>query len=342
MYVFLVAPPGIGKTRIISEARRVILGTECLHIAPVSLTFASLVDFLSNEAKVEVIRNPEGTIKYNSMIIAADELGTFMHKYEPEMIDGLSHFYDPTPYQQRRRTNDINIQIASPQITILTGSTPGNLMDFIPEKAWSQGFTSRIIMVYSDQHLVVDDFAPHAPSKLVDLTHDLKHISELYGQFHVTPAYREAVNQWKELKEPPIPSHPRLIHYVTRRRVHIYKLSMVASVNRDDDLHLTEADFLQAIEWLTNAEMHMPDIFKAGAVNADSQALSDIIHWIRITDLGTGVSEQRIIQFAQERVSINSILRLIEILESSGQILEVRRDKRTMTRYFSAGTTLLA
>ena len=347
MYIFLVAHPGVGKTRIISEGRHLALKSESIHLAPISMTFASLVDALE-DAKVELVRQPEGTIKYNSMYITADELGAFMAKYEPEMIDGLSHFYDPSPYQQVRRTNDINVRIESPQINILAGSTPQNLMGFMPEKAWGQGFTSRIIMIFSDQRILVDDFADHGRPRTEDLIHDLRHISNLYGAFTVTQPYRDAVNEWKKAGELPVPGHPRLIHYLTRRRVHIYKLSMIASVNRDDSLYLTEADFFTALEWLANAERDMADIFKAGATNADAQAQDDIVHWIRITDMPDpltgkplGVSEQRIISYARDKVPLNSILRIIDVLETSGQIKLVRTDRRGV-RHYSAPTLDLA
>ena len=336
-YIFLIAHPGVGKTRTINEAKHLIaaMGEGAGPIlAPVSLTFASLVDALSR-AKREIVRQPEGALTYNSMYIAADELGAFMHKYEGEMIDGLSAFYDPTPYDQERRTGDRKVKIASPQLNILAGSTPQNLTGFMPEKAWGQGFTSRIIMVFSDERLVVDDFADHSAPRTADMVHDLKLIHSLYGPFAVTQPYKEAVNEWRRIGEAPVPDHPRLIHYNTRRRMHVYKLSMISSLNRDCGLTLTEADFFTALEWLVAAESQMTDIFKAGAMNADAGAMDEIVHFVRITDLGTGVNEQRITNFARERIPLTSILRIIEILTTSGQIREVRRDKRPGARFFS-------
>lgn len=346
MYIFLIAHPGVGKTRVLNFGRDIIIKTKDLHLAPISMTSASLVDSMT-EATVEIVRQPEGKITYNSIQIIADELGAFLSKYDNDMIAILTAFYDPTPYQQRRRTggldgNGIKLEIKSPQLNMITGSTPQNLISFMPEGAWGQGFTSRIIMVFSDQRIILDDFADHGPSRVDDIIHDLKHISSLYGQFTITEAYREAVNSWRKSGEPPVPEHPRLIHYLTRRRVHIYKLSMISSVNRDDSLYLTEADFFTALEWLSNAELHMSDVFKAGATNADAQAQDDIVHWMRITELRgpdgkpLGISEQRIIQYARDKVPVHSILRLIEILEQTGQITLVRQDRRTGVRYFTA------
>jgi hypothetical protein len=335
MYVFLIAHPGVGKTRAIMEGKHIATTLESIKLSPVSMTFASLVDALT-KSSCEIIRVPEGKLTYNSMYIMADELGAFMPKYEGDMIDGLAAFYDPTPYTQTRRTNEIDITIKSPQLNILSGSTPQNLLHFMPERAWGQGFTSRVILVFSDERIVVDDFADHGAPATADLAFDLKQISGLYGRFNVTKEYQAAVNHWRATGELPVPDHPKLVHYVTRRRVHIYKLSMLASINRDNALYLTEADFFTALTWLSEVERHMPDIFKAGATNADSMAMEEIIHFIELTDVAqTGVSEHRIVSFACERLPLNSVSRIIDIMESAGQITCIRRDKHTTVRYFT-------
>ena len=329
----LIAHPGVGKTRTINEGRHYVQALHEFHLAPISMTFASLVDYLV-KSKRSIIRPGEEPLEYNSMMICTDELGAFISKYENEMIDGLSAFYDPTPYQQTRRTSDIHIKIKSPQLSILSGSTPQNLTDLMPEKAWGQGFTSRLIMVFSDERKIVDDFDinPHALSD--DLTHDLNIINGIIGQFEVTAEYRDAVNKWRALGEIPVPNHPKLIHYVTRRRAHLYKLSMVSAIDRSNALILTVADFNRAMGWLLEAEATMLEIFKAGATNADGQAMEEIKHLILINDKGKGVSEGRIIRFAQDRLPLHSVLRVIDIMERSGQIELVGVDRSTKQRYF--------
>lgn len=338
LYTFIIAHPGVGKSRTIAEGRDLVRQLPDFFLAPVSLTFAALIDSLE-QSKRSIIRQPEGELTYNSMYICADEMGTFIHKYEPEMIDGLSHFYDTFPYQQERRGREHKTKIGSPQLNILAGSTPQNLTGFMPEKAWGQGFTSRIIMVFSDERILGDDFEDSTHST-ADLIHDLKIINSLYGEFTVTQSYKDAVNYWRSRGEPPTPDHPKLVHYITRRRVHIYKLSMIASINKSSGLVLTEDDFLQALSWLVAAETHMPDIFKAGAINADSAAMDEIQHHVRINDLGTGVSEQRVVHFAQRLIPITSILRVVDIMVGSGQLILKRVDKKSGTRYFSAATII--
>ena len=334
LFAFLVGHPGVGKSRTMSEARHMVQRIPDFHLAPISMTFASLVDTLLT-SKRNIIRPPDDPLEYNSMFICADELGAFIHKYDNEMIDGLSAFYDPAPYQQVRRTSELKIKISSPQLNILCGTTPQNLTDLMPEKAWGQGFTSRLIMVFSDERIIGDDFAPATNVDTRDLSHDLDIINSLVGQFEVTSEYRDAVNNWRQLGETPVPSHPKLLHYVTRRRTHLYKLSMVAAIDRSNALILTKADFNRAMGWLLEAELTMPEIFKAGATNADGQAMDEIVHYIAINDKGMGVSEQRITRFASDRIPLHSVLRSIDILERSGKIWLRGIDRSTKLRYYT-------
>lgn len=337
LYTFIVAHPGVGKSRTIREARRLVKDLPEFHLAPISVTWAALVDRLVG-AKRTLMRQPEGTITYNAMFLCADEMGAFISKYDNEMIDGLSALYDPDPYTQERRTNEIKIKIESPQMNILCGSTPQNLLNLMPEKAWGQGFTSRTIMIFSDERILADDFDLGADVDFGDLAHDLGQINTLYGRFEVTKAYQEAVKDWRVLGEPPVPNHPKLIHYVTRRKTHVYKLSMISAIDRGDALVLMEEDFIRALGWLTDAERDMPEIFKAGAVNADGNAMEEIRHFIVINDKGQGVSEAQIIHFAQRFIAIHSILRVVEIMERSGMIRITHTDKKTFQRHFKAVT----
>jgi hypothetical protein len=290
LYVILVGHPGVGKTRTIIEAEDYLRQLPDFHVAPVSLTFASLVDKLVKSKRL-IVRLPDDPLEYNTMFISADELGAFMHKYDNEMISGLSHFYDVRVYEQERRTKDLSLKILRPQLNMLCGSTPSNLIQFMPDGAWEQGFTSRLNLIFSDERIIVDDFAPRISNHNAGLECDLRIINSLTGEFEVTNDYREAINNWRALGEVPVPSHPKLIHYVTRRRAHLYKLSMISVVDRSNSLILTNDDFNRAMGWLLEMEEGLPEIFKAGAGGADGQAIDEIVYFVRINDRGAGVSK---------------------------------------------------
>lgn len=337
LYVFLIGHPGTGKTKTIRVARQYLRSVPEPHIAPISMTFASLVDALTRSKRM-MIRLPDPALEYNTMVIAADELGTFIHKYDKEMADGLSAFYDPDEYGHERRGGDIKIKIKSPQLNLLCGSTPSNLMDTLPDSAWGQGFTSRVIMVFSDERIIGDDFARITREINTDLVSDLGRISTIIGEFKVTEDYRTLVNLWREQGEKPQPNHPKLIHYNSRRRVSLYKLSMIAAIDKGDTLLLTREDFNRAMNWLVEAETYMEDIFKAGTAGNDAKAIEEIYYFILSNESEShgGVTEHKIVNFAKERVPIHSVLRVIEVMERTGQIKMIGTLKGSGQRIFKA------
>lgn len=339
LYTFIIGHPGVGKTRTIRAASKFFLELPEPHIAPTSMTMASLTDCLV-ESKRTIIQLPNPPMEYNSMFIMADELSAFMHKYEEDIIGGLTTFYDVDvlPYGQHRRGKEIKIKIKRPQLSILAGSTPSNLVKFIPEMAWDQGFTSRVIMVFSDARIIGDDFAfKHKPMP-PEMVHDLKCINTMCGEFGTTQEFRDAVNKWRQAGEPPVPNHPRLTHYNSRRKAHVYKLSMVACVDRGDDMLLDVCDFDRAKTWLLTAETLMPDIFRAGAVAADAKAMEEIIFFIQATDLaGKGVPEHQVFRVASEKVPAQSVGRVLEVMERSGMIYACTRDEKTGLRRYRIG-----
>lgn len=336
IYCALIGHPGTGKTRAIYRGRDYYILTDEPHPAPTSMSASSMIDALDRNKRNVMLPEPDGPIQYNSMYITADELSAFMKAYDEEAIGTMSAFYDVNPYGQTRRGGDLNIKIKAPQLNLIVGTTPSNLLHYMPESAWEQGFTSRIIMVFSDERTIGDDFADVDTDLSPDLIHDLRSISGLVGQFVVTDDYRNAVNTWRKLGEPPVVSHPKLIHYGTRRRVHLYKLSMVSALDRGDLLLLTKDDFNRAMNWMTEAEANMPDIFKAGAGNADAKAIDEIYHYVLTLGAKGPVPERKIVNFAKDRVPLHSIERVIHIMLMGGMLKVVREDFRMKTRFFKA------
>lgn len=317
LYITLVGHPGTGKTRSIRTARNIVSETPEPHIAPTSMTAASMVDALVESKRFRPAFKQGEDTEYNSMLICADELGAFIHKWDDEMIAMLSAFYDVDPYGHWRRGQGIRIKIKRPQLNVLCGSTPSNLLKLMPEGAWEQGFTSRIIMVFSDERTVQDDFAFVAREIPTDLIHDLTTITKITGAFKVTAEYQNAVNAWRANGEGPVPKHPKLMHYNTRRRAHFYKLSMVAAIERSDILLLDREVFNRAMGWLIEAEYFMPDVFRAGVTGADAAAQQEIAHFVMAKGR---VGDQELIRFISLRVPAHSVLRTREIMAMAGTI----------------------
>src|SRR5439155_21037477 len=114
MYTVFVAPPGVGKTISMVLTERLWRDLEGQYVAPTSLTKAALVDSL-HDANREVLVGKD-LQTFHSLKIIAGELGVLLPSYEPDFMNTLTALYDGWAYAERRRTNDLNITIDSPQL----------------------------------------------------------------------------------------------------------------------------------------------------------------------------------------------------------------------------------
>jgi hypothetical protein len=330
--VYLVGEAGIGKTVPITIARGFIQEIKDLPLGATSMTMASLVDKLIG-AKRTIVEMNKPALEFNSLFIIADELSAFMHKWETDIVAGLTTFYDSVHYSQVRRTMGVDVKIDRPILNILCGSTPSNLIRTTPESAWEQGYMSRVILVFSRERRVVDLFNTNYRDKPPELVHDIKVIGSMYGEFGYSKEFGEILHEWRVAGCPPEPTHPKLKGYVSRRVGHLIKLSMVACADRGGEMLLEAKDFARAREWIIDAENWMPEIFQAGAPGLDSQAMDEIHHFVKKAG-SEGVSERQIISFARLHVQYSqNLLGMLSVMVRAGMIAVKGVDKHGSPTY---------
>ena len=319
LYTFLIGQPGIGKSRAIMAASGI--AREALpemFFGSTSMTRASLSDHM-NEAKRFIANIPFAPIEYHSLVIVADEFSVLMDQYDTALTAAFVEFYDCNPYSEGRRVANIRIKVQRPQLTMLCGSTPSNLLQTLKEYVWDQGLMSRVILVYSEDHPLIDIFENPPKGKPEALLHDLKLINLVMGEFSHTDAFKDTITKWRTLGQVPVPEHPKLRHYCTRRFAHMLKLCMVSCVDRDGKMVLDVVDFNRAMNWLVEAELAMPSIFQTGTVSADSRVMDEIAYFVK--KHRDGVGEHKVINFARTKVQAHVIRSLLENMQASRMIV---------------------
>lgn len=324
IYVILVAPPGVGKTEVTWRVRDMWAALKGHHIAPSSVTKASLMDEL-DDAKRSVTRPDQvpAVLTYNSLLISINELGVLIPQYENEFMNVLTDLYDGKPYSERRRTRNVEIKIERPHLNILAACTPAYLTQTLPEGAWDQGFTSRVILIYSGERTIRSLFAEtvHDQALYVALQERLAAIGEVSGQFSFSAEAATLMEAWHLAGGAPQPDHPKLYHYNTRRTAHVLKLCMVASMSENLDLVIEERHVVRALDWLTEAELHMPDIFKAMANTSHAQLIEETFHFVLGAWSKAGkkpVNESRVINFLSLRTPAHNVNRVLEVMVHGG------------------------
>lgn len=325
LYIALVGPPGVGKTIVTSFTEELWRSLSGLHVAPKSVSKASLIDSLNDAKRSKTLIGEKSMyLTYNSLLVNAGELAVFIPTYESDFMNILTDIYDGRVYEERRRGKDLHIKIEKPQLNLLMATTPSYLNSMLPEGAWDQGFLSRTFLIFSGQTSLVDLFADEQmhEEQTSLLRSDLRAISDMIGPFGFSDDARSAIRAWHLAGGPPRPDHPKLTHYNTRRSAHLLKLCMVASASRSDDRKIELEDYQRALDWLLEAESIMPEIFKALGAKGDGQTIEEAVHFVYKLYMSTKepVAEHRLINYISERVPAYNVLRIIEMMERSHKI----------------------
>lgn len=322
-YIILVGGAGIGKsicTRVVYDlAATIQRGGGVFHIAPTSVTKASLIDAL-NDAERSIIRPMETPpiTSFNSLTIIPNEFGVFLPSWEGDFMSTLTDLWDCGRYAETRRTKSINIEIPNTQLNMFSATTPAHLTNLLPEGAWEQGFMSRVLLVFSGEikHVHVFTEMHHDDDLWKKLVHDIKDVYSIFGEFAVTEDAQEAINEWAKSGGKPMPDHPKLVSYCSRRIAHVLKLCIVASAASDSDKIITLDHFAEALDWLVELETYMPDIFKSLKVGGDARAIEECwhyayLHWMKYQ---APVDEHLLFNFLQERVPVHNIERILDVM----------------------------
>jgi hypothetical protein len=309
-----------------------------LFVAPSSMTTASLIDTIAlAKRQITVLGHNPPCVEFNSVQTVASELGVFLPAYDPAFMNTLTKLYDGEYYEERRRTGKVNhLVLERPLLSIFGGCTPNYLSSFLPEGAWEQGFTSRTILVFSNEKqrksIWGEGIDQAEITKLeTDLVEDLKSISHLYGMFKWSEDCMAAVSAWDDKDLAPVPEHAKLAHYNTRRLAHLIKLCMTANVARTNDMFITLSDFLIAKKWLLDAEADMPSIFNLMGSSIDAKTIDDAVYYLREAqkrDGGRPVNEHLLYGFLRNKMPIANIQRTIEVMEKSKDIRRIFNNGR--------------
>ena len=326
MYTFIVGHPGVGKSRTISKAKKICQALEGFPIGPQAVTGAALVDALKKSRRSVTNVALGISEEYNSMTLFSHDWQETMAEWDKRLVAALTTFYDVelADYGEMKRTKELDIKIKAPQLNVIAGSTPSQLISMMPEGSWEQGFTSRTMFIFSDHRYINETAFGRREKDPGDLTHDLHVISSMYGQLGNSEEFIGAVDNWRKAGMPPVPNHPRLLHYNSRRFVHLFKLCIVACVDRGQKMIITKEDFEKALGWLIEAEYFMPHLFKAGAGNADAKAMQEILHYVKAQGQ---INEDAIIKFAIDYVPVMSVGRILQTMVASRMIKAIGNSK---------------
>lgn len=269
MYIILVAPPGIvSKSTTAGMAMNLLRQVPGVNFGPDVVTWQALLEAFA--------QTTEG-FEYNSEIhsmsaltLESSEFGNLVNPQDKDMIDLLVSLWDGKQGSFEKRTKHSgNDSIENPWINLIACTTPSWIAGNFPEYMIGGGFTSRCLFVYADKKsqfvaypgLVTPKDLKQQEQLLVE---DLTRISQLSGEFRLTPDAIEWGETWyKSHYTTPNPhlDLERFGGYIARKQVHIHKLAMILSASEGDSLQITSQHLATAATMVTDLEPDMSMVF---------------------------------------------------------------------------------
>lgn len=351
MYIFILGPPGSGKSKTAGVARE-LLDTLVDDQAPIhgfrfastNVTRASLTDeMIAAERKFVSLYPEKINLHYHSMMLMVTELAAFMPKPDVDLLGIMTKFYDRDEFSEAKRGGEkgaLRHKIKHPQLNLLVCAVPSTLMSAIPVQGWEEGLISRSILIFSNLCEKPKLYEDVSPLDLEDLKHDLRCIFTMHGNVAPTKEAIKALDDWGEYEgiqgEKGYVPPPKLKTYKARRREHLVKLCVIACVSRTDDMIMTKQDFNTALGWLIEAEKFMPEIFNHGSKPLDMQAIDEALFFIQENDRGAGVGRTLILRHLAKKVNTNTLFNIFKVMEASGYIIEMpKKSARDPETYYA-------
>jgi hypothetical protein len=194
------------------------------------------------------------------------------------MVECLTSVYDSRDVWKYETEGKGQDKLYNVCVNCLAATTPGWIMDNLPQSAIGGGFTSRFVMVYADQvykrvtipwiRCVEDLYNPAENERMQTLykalRSDLMHIhSDLIGPFEWDPEAFEIFDKWYKRIDEKLQGVPdeRLHPFVGRMHTIVLKVAMALRVGYSDELIITPPEIKAAVELLEGVVKTASDAF---------------------------------------------------------------------------------
>lgn len=279
MYLMFVGPPGVRKTTTIDNGARPLLKqVEGLKEGP---------DFFTKEVVLERMQQSTDS----AIFMSIDEFSSVFQKAGKDRAGVYEFFtamYDSKVQLESATKSHGTAFLENPCINFFSATTPGWIVDYMPESVINGGFASRCIWVYEDKprinKMFFDDVTGPFLDMEADLLLDLIHISKnLAGPFKwASKQDRDFCEEWT-LKDPPLElqKNDKLGGYLNRRKMHVAKLAMIHSVLEKDELLLTQRDWEFGVNAIEGIEINLPKIFGGVGKNRYTTEIDKIVSYVK-------------------------------------------------------------
>lgn len=322
LFTLLIAPPGVGKNVAIDPVNELWSATGKLNVLPNRSTCAAFLE--ASASFPQYVEIAEERFITNPSVLALGEFGHLFQDADPVMMNAINAFYDAkdTPFTDRTISRG-SVTIDRPILNLIAGTQPQYLDRVLPEQAFQLGFATRLTMCYAAESSMGTVFGEHArpqQSMFDAIVQDLIVLKDLCGQYEFDQEAADLFEAWYQGGCEPLPDHPRLADYNTRRWASAFKLAIIMTAAKSSAFIVHAEEVHAAIEFLTQSEGTLPEAFAAMRGESDSANINETRAFVFREYIRSKqpVREQLIVGFLAHRMPSHRVMPLLETMIAGG------------------------
>jgi len=219
--------------------------------------------------------------------------------------------------------------INEPIVSLIGGSAQNFLVKSIPADAVGGGFTRRVNFVLATERAPL----PVVKTPLVSkdaLVEDLRHISQIRGQFTLTPAALQLLRDYYGTCDADDFDDEASAVYKASKWANAGKLAEIISISRDDSLVITEEDFQAGIDKVEEVAKNIKIVFRAVGESDLAGASEKVIHFLEVRGFA---SRAEIMAHNWRHFTSNQLDVVIATFREAGMIAEKSVGSKTLYQW---------
>lgn len=325
-YIIFVGRAGIvTKSTSLGIGMNLLRKLEHIHFGSDSVTWQAMIKDLADSK--QLIDYPDGRQEVQCAVtFAISEFGTFFTTQDTKLTDHLVSLWDGQTGKFEKATKAAGVDVVeNPWINIIAGTTPSWIQENFPEYMVGGGFMSRCVFVYGEkkrQYIAYpkmesqDEFL----EKEKELLDDLFEISELKGEFKLSPDAYAFGKDWYQQNFAAELTDERLEGYIARKQGHVHKLAMILSISQSSDLIITKQHLETALKLMALVEDDLPKIFSFVGANREGNIAQEILRYLHKTPK---IKREELYQRFLSRCPAKMLEDAISAVVRTGKVLSV-------------------
>jgi energy-coupling factor transporter ATP-binding protein EcfA2 len=341
MFIVLVGPPGVGKGASMSILEQMIIDTKPNQVVNM------LSDRITAERIIERISDGWSTapqLKNMQLVLGKNDHNCLLFSSEIRVLLGASDWmlefleeaWSKTTYEYQTK-NKGNVAIDNMCCSLLAASVPDFLRNVNREAHMviTGGFSSRCLFIYAENPSkdlpFPEPLKKNLKSKALydNLVLDLQEIGTLRGEFVIDTGARLRFEAFLRLNRAASSKDDSeaVANFRARIKAHVLKLAMIFSVSRDDTLHISEMDMINAIAEVQKILVSLSKLFRGAGEGMDAAVTARVQDFI---EKYGRVSKKEIFKALHRHLNSPEALdRILYVLESIGYCVVVNSNKTT-------------